>query len=497
MAGIEGALITSADIVPLFPVPGAAPITGLPAAVLEKIKYIKEALHQPYNIPQGRPVYITSDVHSDLEKLMFLFHNAGLIDLFYTTNPADAALPNYVSNPFQILEFITNFKIVYPLPFIVILVGDIVDGARYDNGPQYSINDPIGNLEILLHIFLFNFRIKASILGSELRFTIGNHDWCTVVNKTPNPYMYIQYVTDSSKRYFNPNFNLAETDKYKGPPTLYPQPVQDDIIHSWQNRRACLLPFYEACPFLVTTIDTEIICVHGGLFRLGGAGEAAQVNMTNELILIQQKIDQANSLAVISDAEIKFLSEPNSKQSPLWTRYYQHVARDAACTRTGFKMTVVGHCPTDMPRGGYHLELMYEQRYAGCAGGGCVLVGCERDDGPGLALVDITMSRAFNPDHVNYSRRGELLYLSNYPAGPPTRFYNNIYRINVGISSPPDVIRIYPPSAESPDPGLPALPQGPDPPALPPPLPPQTPMPGGRRRKRTRRKRKMSRKNRR
>jgi len=499
MAGIEAALINEAEIVGLFPVPGALPIIGLPASVLEKINYVKKALRQSYNIPQGRRVYITSDIHSDLEKLMFLFYSVGLIDNYYTTNPADAAFPNYVSNPIQILTFITDFKIIYPAQFICILVGDIVDGARYDNGPQYSVNDPIGNLEILLHIFLFNFRIKASAVGSELRFTIGNHDWGTVVNKHYNAYMYLNYVTDSSKLYFNPNFNLALASAYKGPPVAYPHAIQQDIIQSWQNRRACLLPFYEACPFLVTTIDTEVICIHGGLFRGGIHGEPAQVNMTNNLILIQQKIDQANNFAVISDAENDFLSNSNNMPSPLWTRYYQGVDRIAACTRTAFKMTVVGHCPTDMPRGGYHLELMYEPRYAGCAAGGCVLVGCERDDGPGLALVDITLSRAFSPGDSNDTRRADFLYLTNNPALPPTRFYNNVYRINVGGPSPQDIIQIYPHSPESPDPGLPALPAGPDPPALPPPPAPpvNVSMAGGKRRKRTCHKRKISRKNRR
>ncbi len=54
------------------------------------------------------------------------------------------------------------------------------------------------------------------------------------------------------------------------------------------------------------------------------------------------------------------------------------------------------------------------------------------------------MSRAFNPQDSNNSRRADLLYLDHDPTGPTTRFYNSIYRVNVGASSPSDIVKIYP-----------------------------------------------------
>jgi len=493
MAGIERALITSVEVAELFPAPGVATVTFevLPDSIIDKINDMRQALRQSYNIPHGRPVYITSDIHSDLEKLMFLFYNAGLIDRYYTTNPYDVALPHYktyAANLPEIIDTITNFR-VRPTPFICILVGDIVDGQRI-NG---SVNDPIGNLEILLHVFLFNFRIKARILGSELRFTIGNHDWHTVVANYIDVEMYLMYVENNAKTFFNVNYNLT----------------YDQIEISWINRRNTLLPFYDVCPYLVVSIDTEVICVHGGLFRDGNPfhGEPATVNMTNHLILIQQKIDQANSLSAFSVAEVAFLA--NDPPSPLWTRYYANKTRMDACIRTPFKMTVVGHCPTADRYPGYIHELKDELRYDGCERGGCVLVGCERgDNGPELAFVDIGMSRAFRPGNPNDAhRRGDLLYLSHDDAGPDTRFYNNVSRINATVY-PAVLIQIYPPSPESPVPALPALPAGPDPPALPAAPAANINIAGGRRghkrtyRKRTAskrilRKRKMSKKNRR
>ena len=34
---------------------------------------------------------------------------------------------------------------------------------------------------------------------------------------------------------------------------------------AFANRRRCLLPFYECCPYFFLTLDQEVICVHGGL----------------------------------------------------------------------------------------------------------------------------------------------------------------------------------------------------------------------------------------
>jgi hypothetical protein len=120
-------------------------------------------------------------------------------------------------------------------------------------------------------------------------------------------------------------------------------------------------------------------------------------------------------------------------------------------------------------------ELLGEPRYAGCDPGGCVLVGCERPHGPTLAFVDISMSRAFRSGYPNdIGRRGDVLLLGHVDDPPTnTRFYNRVLRINGG-SSPVDYIQIYPPTAQSPDPGLP-------------------PLAGGRRSKKTKKNRKRTR----
>jgi hypothetical protein len=409
----------------------------LNATILTKLEAAKDVLRAPYIIPEGRPVFITSDVHSDLEKLMLLLFNMNIIDSYYTTNPNDAASPYYRNyqkpgDIDHIISLLTNFDIILPEPFIFIIVGDIVDGARYDRDLYHEVHDEIGNLEILLHIFLYNLKIKARLHGSDFRFTIGNHDWHTVITDSLDYGMCGAYVHNSARNYFG-----------------------SEII-----RRNCLLPFYEVTPYLITCVSDEVVCVHGGLHRNGMYGEPAIVNLTDSLIDIQQRLDASDILTIVNNiADKAYLSTSGIPTSPLWTRFYKDYSRAAACQPTRFKMVVVGHCPTDgqAAGNGYMRELLGEQRYAGCDAGGCVLVGCERAHGPTLAFVDISMSRAFRSGYPNDTgRRGDVLLLTHIPDPPNTRFYNRVFRINGG-STPPDIIQIYPPTAQSPDPGLPPL----------------------------------------
>ena len=432
-------LITDAEALTTFGALAPGVDRTLNASILDKLATAKDILRAPYIIPEGRHVFITSDVHSDLEKLMFLLFNLNIIDSYYTTNPNDAASPYYKNyqrpdDINAIISYITNFDIIIPDQFILIIVGDIVDGARYDRDYSYEVHDEIGNLEILLHIFLYNLKIKARLHGSDFRFTVGNHDWHTVITDTLDYAMCGAYVHNSARGYFGNEY----------------------------NRRDCLLPFYQVTPYLITCVGDEVACVHGGLHRPGRYAEPAYFNLTDSLIDIQQRLDTGDFLTIVNNAADKaYMSTSGIPISPLWTRFYKDYPRDVACQPTRFKMVVVGHCPTDSiaigrPMG-YMRELLSEPRYSSCDPGGCVLVGCERDHGPSLAFVDISMSRAFRPGYPSdIGRRGDVLLLTHVDDPPNTRFYNRVSRINAG-SSPVDIIQIYPPTAQSPDPGKPIL----------------------------------------
>ena len=68
-------------------------------------------MRAPYNIEKGRSVFISSDIHSDLEKFMFHLYNAGIINTYYTTNINDADLPQYTNDINTIINVLANFEV--------------------------------------------------------------------------------------------------------------------------------------------------------------------------------------------------------------------------------------------------------------------------------------------------------------------------------------------------------------------------------------------------
>ena len=101
-------------------------------------------------------VLITSDVHADLRKLVQMLIAAGLVARTGGPEPPGA---------YEIwsLEWVAEDT-------LLVITGDLVDGQR----DIWSVDDPIGAYEMLLHVLLFNLRIGARARGSELLFTIGN-----------------------------------------------------------------------------------------------------------------------------------------------------------------------------------------------------------------------------------------------------------------------------------------------------------------------------------
>ena len=361
------------------------PTNSLSQNILNKVKKATVLLKSSFSIPNGKnnDVYITSDVHADLEKLMYILYKAKIIDKY---NKQDIYTFNVISKN-----------------FIFIIVGDIVDGKR---GLGNEVEDSIGNIELLLHIFLFNLRLKARQNNSEVRFTIGNHDWHTVVSARKDEELYNNYVHTSAKKYFI----------------------------NWEGRRNCLLPFYECCNYLIVSIGTEIICVHGGFHN------EYNDKFLELLIAIQERVDMEISINMYFEPNMNHIL--NNNNGPLWTRFYSKGGENDICnsvTEYIFKMIVVGHCPTDvcLSNNNYMGQIHKQIEYSSldCTKGGCVLVGCEDNEGPHLAFVDITMSRAFRPknnnDIIETNRRGEILHLQHDENLGGSRYYNHIMRKEV------------------------------------------------------------------
>jgi len=376
----------------------------LPQPILDILSASKNTLSKMSHVIEKEKydsVYSTSDIHADLRKFILLVVGAGLIKYKNHKIVEEIELIEYIPN-----EAVFDFEWI-PDKTLLVIVGDIVDGSRSENGMEV-VNDEKGNIEILLHMFLYNMRVKALEKASDIRFTLGNHDYHTVIRSDNSGGLYPKYVHKKARNFFN---------------------------NKIEDRRRCLLPFYECCPYIFLTLGQEIIFVHGGL-----------QNLNDIVIKAQESLQAGFDLAVLNKDKIGDILS-NTEETPLWSRYY---AKDPnSCNNIGkvvsteYNMTVVGHCPTNSGSPYNHLVQIRKDYKANhkdddrCDHGGCVLIGCETDKGPRLAFVDITMSEAFEyvgseqaKEKKENIQRAEFLHLQHFDK-VTERHYNIISRVEI------------------------------------------------------------------
>ena len=409
---------------------GVQNLTKLPPTILDKLTNAQKTLSNlPYKIEEKYDkIYLTSDIHADLRKFAQLLVNAGIIKY------ENGGMTNILTIPEIPSKLLTDMKWI-PQKTLIVIIGDLIDGARVinDNGEEHSVLDKKGNIELLLHVFLYNLRIKARKAESEVRFTVGNHDNETLSETSGNGQVGFMHPTV---------FNFFGGMTAEG----------------LNNRKNCLMPFYKCSPYFILTINNEIVCVHGGIHRNDGHDitntEITDIN-NKDIYLIQEEIEtNLNKFetyqddGLFKDKGIIGQDGNGTGDGPLWSRFYAEnenientcnlIAEDSE--KFKYKLIVVGHCPTiDIYRGNFfhHNEIKEEylktQKDNKCEDGGCVLIGCDTYNGPQLAFVDIGMSKAF---HEKYLETSEFLLLEAInPAGYNSntdRYYNKISRINVG-----------------------------------------------------------------
>lgn len=387
-------------------------LTTLPPPIFEKVQSSASILSKiPPNIPKEKyqHVYAIGDIHADLPKLITILVDNGIIDFNMANLPA-----------FRTSLHSVNW--VKPNT-LVVLVGDIVDGRRIKTMVplKYTdIPDTIGNIELLLHAFIYNLRIRASEMGSDLMFVSGNHDYHTVLlssqaHKHRNDYIYENYVHQAAKNFFG----------------------------NYENRRTILLPFYTCCPYLIITIDGEVAFVHAGLYSSGDDKRSVYDRLTGIQNSIHEEMVKPgirNISEVINKDEFTDFLVGETLNGPLWSRDYLKKSRDETCSSlgkevNGVDLTIVGHCPTYKPYPDdiYHNELLDLPKYLkrGCKppGGHCVLVGCEDHNGPHIAFTDVGLTRAFSQfgdGKTPNLRRIEILRLEHAEAAEG-KYFNNIF----------------------------------------------------------------------
>jgi len=401
--------------------------------ILDKISnnpYFRNKTNYIINAQDYDNVYVTSDIHSDYRKFVKILKDIGLIDTLINPYTDEIYTSNLVTN--------TEWKSEKTL---LVIVGDLVDGHR-----NYDVADVNGSFELLLHIFIYNLRLSAHEKNSEIIFTIGNHDFHSVIKITENNFSISeqtnlfaeQSMAKASLLFYNYQINYNSNDHYK-------------II---KNKQKFLLPFYNCSPYFLIIIKyndvNEIILVHGGIHNSEDTNTKEIIKKLEE---IQTNVLKTN-LNTLDDDIYNFFSDGHT--SPLWTRFY--ASNSYACNKLFEKennnnnLIVVGHCPT------YNLDsnkfcnikkLMHDDKsvYVDCDdNGGCVTIGCfnKSDNAPRLVFVDTAMSAAFarlpsvnsNPE----TRRSEFLLLCHDPLLQSSRYYNVINR----IASKNDIINIWP-----------------------------------------------------
>ena len=416
MVDLQKTLLNKADILSLNTPTGFAYFND---EIMLKIGKATGLLRSSYKIDKTKydEVYVTSDIHADLLKLDNMLSNLGLV----TKSAIEGSLES-LYDKIPTMDWL-------PEKTLLIFVGDIVDGYRKDGtSTVYSIPDKVGNIELLLHAYIYNLRIKARAKHSEVLFTIGNHDYHTVIveNEVEKDAFYDNYVHPEANRFFG----------------------------SRMGRRNCLLPFYNCCPYLMLDLGGEVAFIHGGFIGYD-QDRKTLVNNTSAIREIQERLDYANNFVALTKADNEFLSLINDTQgtgyefSPLWSRAYANFADAEVCPTisTFYKMVVVGHCqmPLDCGLQAEHTShILTKKSYTKhrCGGlNGCVVIGCESDFGPQLAFVDIAFSRTFTrfltkkqfTEKQEFDRRAELLLLKHTKDFDYSeRYYNVIVRKNAG-----------------------------------------------------------------
>ena len=100
-------------------------------------------------------IYINSDIRSDYRNFISCLQKLNLIKI-----PTGLNIYSY--------QLITDTEWL-PHNTLYVIIGDLVNGRQQ----QGFVSDQIGSFDILLHMFIYNLRLKALEKNSDILFTIG------------------------------------------------------------------------------------------------------------------------------------------------------------------------------------------------------------------------------------------------------------------------------------------------------------------------------------
>jgi hypothetical protein len=448
------------------------------SAIHTKLSHYSESSpRRPHtiNCDDFKTVYVISDIHADFRKFIQTMQNNGFIHI---------DLDPFAGNDVYNSAAISNVKWIGGDNVLLLILGDLIDGSRVPEGSD--VDDPKGLFEILLHILLHNMRLSARVSGSEIIFTLGNHDLCSIFGSGYSPREYhayaVSYTHTTAKLYY----------QYLDPFALQNQQATTDAIRIADTRKAILQPFYKNCLYLFIRFmngggENVIICVHAGIHR----DRTSNKYDLAPFITLQQDIDTngptPTNLTSLGGVDI------TKNDNIFFTRSIERKNRDVCDNmKETDPLVIIGHCPThqldDNFRDALGLDPNSPARskasnhiYDGCdhypSDGakyfesvnkndirGCVIMGCahnhdptnlnliENIHNPKYILVDTASSMAFryphdtatayyassdDPRNINRMRRVELLKLSRVESElidpAPRHYYNKMQRQIEGV----------------------------------------------------------------
>jgi hypothetical protein len=365
-------------------------------------------------------IYATSDIHADYSNFINYLKKLNLIKIPDGLNPYSIDIYDH--------RFITETEWIANNSLFVI-IGDIVDGTR--NSLNASVPDLRGSFELLLHMFIYNLRIKSWEKGSDILFTIGNHDFLTAIDTNYNDMSrkpwghYSSYITDEAKQYFK----------------------------HLKIRKNCLSTFYLLSPYLFLSIQnkrTSILMIHSQIMNDSLLNDSKLDFLTKEQININKNIlSMANfNITSLNISEIIQILTARHVENDVDICEHYRQNKDLIP-----KIIVVGHCPTILTVGDSllndkpHIKTIIKDKigkneeYEKCNDDlnyGCVIPRCfDNWEDIKIIMVDTGMSSSFRPNFfqpikqaLESERFSEILkIISHGDEGNLDKRFNKLYRL--------------------------------------------------------------------
>jgi hypothetical protein len=258
---------------------------------------------------------------------------------------------------------------------------------------------------------------------------LGNHDVHSVVN-------FVRREGETGRAYAR----RTVRDHATFVPYVHPTALQyfarepaRTTLGAMNDRADALVAFYTCAPYMMLTLGTEVIFVHGGLLHVEG-GERS-VDLYERALDTQMALDAAPT----AESRLRVLQNPrhvvsvdvegSMDRSALWARGYALSNTRAVCSdeatvglaEKGLGLVVVGHCVTD--HGWEALQPNWDAQCSdrttgqsqGGSAAGCVLMHVCTEPRVAVALVDTGLSecmyQSLDEGKSALARPTDVLYL--------------------------------------------------------------------------------------